>query len=291
MFFVIMIKKRRAYLSTDRYSVVAPASHHHLNANSLFISHAVYESDWVSVLHTHPFTEVFYVINGRGSFLTNKKKFAVKKNDIIIVNPNIEHTEASSTDDPLEYIAIGMSHISFTNKKGSPTKRPFLFANFQDKQDDILFYLQAIMLEAKEQTFNYEHICHHLANVLVYKLQRKLNVQVKIEAPSKIGKEVAIAKEYINHNFKERITLDTLANIVHLNKFYLSRIFKTTVGQTPIEFLNERRMEEACVLLKTTDLTISEIASMIGFSSQSYFSELFLKHRNKTPTNYRKQFK
>ena len=278
-------------MSTDRYSVIVPNTQHHLQANSLFISHAIYESDWVSVLHTHPFTEVFYVIDGSGSFLTNNKKFSVKKNDIIIVNPNIEHTEKSSIDDPLEYIAIGMSHMSFTNKKDTITKKPFLFANFQDKQEDILFYLQAIMMEVKKQEFNYEHICHHLANVLIYKLQRKLNVQVEIEAPSMIGKEVAIAKEYINHNFKEKITLDTLANIVHLNKFYLSRTFKAAVGQTPIEFLNERRLEEASVLLKTTDLTISEIASMIGFSSQSYFSELFLKSRGNTPTKYRKQFK
>lgn len=274
-------------MSTHRYSVIVPDKKTS-QLKSFFISHARYESDWISLLHTHPFTEVFYVIDGAGSFITNQHEFNVQKNDLVIVNSNIEHTEVSSKDHPLEYIAIGISNISFTNADTSTAEEPFLFYNFHDKKEEVLFYLETIIHEVKNQQHDFEMICQHLLNVLILKLQRQFKLKLEVDHQLSIGKEVTLAKEYIDHNFKENITLDSLAEIVHLNKFYFSRTFKNETSHTPIEYINIRRIEEAKVLLKTTDYNISEISNIIGFTSQSYFSEVFNKHMSQTPSKYRK---
>ena len=54
-----------------------------------------YEEDWPSIPHTHAFTELFYVSKGSGEFLIENQHFSIKKDDLIIVNPHIQHTEIS----------------------------------------------------------------------------------------------------------------------------------------------------------------------------------------------------
>ena len=57
--------------------------------NLLYITYSKYEGDWNSLMHFHPFTEIFYVIGGKGKFAVENESFNVKKDDMIIVNPNI----------------------------------------------------------------------------------------------------------------------------------------------------------------------------------------------------------
>lgn len=276
-------------LSTNRHTIAFSENEEtNFNFKTLFISQAKYESDWISLIHTHPFTEIFYVIGGEGSFITNQHQFEVMESDVIIVNANVEHTEVSSAENPLEYIAIGIQDVSFISSTTSEFDQPFIFYNFQDKKKEVLFYLKNIIEEAESKSSNYEYICHNLLNVLFLKLLRQSNLKIEVNKQNNIGRNVAIAKQYIDHKFKENITLDVLAKITFLDRFYLSRTFKNEVGYTPIEYLNKQRIKEAKVLLRTTNFNISQIASIVGFTSQSYFTEVFNKQELITPSKFRK---
>ena len=77
--------------------------------------------------------------------------------------------------------------------------------------------------------------------------------------------------------FKEDITLQTLSDLTYLNKYYLVHAFKNYKGVSPINYLIEKRISEAKHLLGTTNFPIAKIASVVGFSSQSYFSQVFRK--------------
>lgn len=72
-----------------------------------------------------------------------------------------------------------------------------------------------------------------------------------------------------------------------MNKYYMAHSFSKHTGQSPIQYLNNRRMEAACTLLKDTDYSISSISSTVGFSSQSYFTQAFRKKYGMTPIRYR----
>lgn len=78
----------------------------------LYISTSRYEGDWHSTPHAHHCTELFYVSSGKGSFLVNDDVFDVKADDLIIVNPNVMHTEMSRDESPLEYIVLGIEDCS-----------------------------------------------------------------------------------------------------------------------------------------------------------------------------------
>ena len=72
-----------------------------------------YEEDWPSIPHTHAFTELFYVSRGSGEFLIENQRFSIARDDLVIINPHILHTETSQSAAPLSYYTVGVDGISF----------------------------------------------------------------------------------------------------------------------------------------------------------------------------------
>lgn len=93
---------------------------------------------------------------------------------------------------------------------------------------------------------------------------------------------------YLKNNLDKAITLDFLAESVHLNKNYLVQLFRETYGQTPIQVLIDLRMSRAFQLLVNTDWSVSQIAAACGYSSASYFTAEFKKHFGTTPLKHRR---
>ena len=73
----------------------------------LYVSTSKYEGDWQSILHSHSFCELFYVVQGSGSFITEDTEFPACENDMVIISPHVQHTEKSLYSTPLEYIVLG----------------------------------------------------------------------------------------------------------------------------------------------------------------------------------------
>lgn len=80
----------------------------------LYVSTSKYEDDWQSILHSHPFSELFFVVSGSGSFIAEGSEFPVSQNDMVIINPHVQHTEKSLHTTPLEYIVLGIEGLSFS---------------------------------------------------------------------------------------------------------------------------------------------------------------------------------
>ena len=73
-----------------------------------------------------------------------------------------------------------------------------------------------------------------------------------------------------------------------MNKYYLSHSFKREYNISPINYMISRRIEESKYLLAETDLSMSQIAQLLGFSSLSYFSQVFRRTQSISPMEYRK---
>ncbi len=94
---------------------------------------------------------------------------------------------------------------------------------------------------------------------------------------------------YIQINYKDNITLDSLAQKANLEKSYFSRAFTKEIGRTPMEYINAIRMENAKFFLSSTNYSIREVSEMCGFNSEAYFSACFKHSVGQTPLNYRRQ--
>lgn len=91
---------------------------------------------------------------------------------------------------------------------------------------------------------------------------------------------------YINNNFNQKISLNDLCAIFGTNKTTLCRKFREMYGMTIVNYINHLRVKQAKVLLREGELSISQIATMVGFDSVHYFSKTFKKSENKSPLEY-----
>lgn len=94
--------------------------------------------------------------------------------------------------------------------------------------------------------------------------------------------------DYIEQNLGEELSLEAMAAEVDLSPLYLSRAFRTTVGQSPHQYVVARRVERAKQLLADTDLPIADVALAAGFSSQSHLSSWFRRLIGVSPAAYRR---
>lgn len=114
------------------------------------------------------------------------------------------------------------------------------------------------------------------------------------EAPEASGESeqenpVEQALSYIKKNLNKNITRTDVADYVHLNEEYFSRLFKQETGDTFKDYLLMEKMKQAQYLLKNTKLSVSIIASKVGYDNFSHFSKMFKKITDRTPQEYRKE--
>lgn len=96
------------------------------------------------------------------------------------------------------------------------------------------------------------------------------------------------AFQCIKENYAQKLTLDNVAKVVHLSPSYFSKMFKLETGETFNRYLNIVRIEKSKKLLLYRQLPIVEIAAMVGFEEQSYFTKVFKRITGMSPCQYRK---
>ena len=274
-------------MSTARFAIShAPAPRESFRL--LYISKSRFGGDWNSTAHTHACTELFYCLSGEGQFFIQGQLYPVQPDDLVIVNPQVEHTELSLNAAPLEYVVLGISGIEVLF--GS-SDEPYAILNCREQRERLGALLHMLLAEADHSLDGYETVCQDLLEVLLIWLVRSstLSVQLQRTTVRADNRECAEIKRYIDTNYRESITLDKLAGMAHLNKYYLSHAFQKEYGISPITYLSRRRIEESKYLLGNTSHTLAQVSELLGFSSPSYFSQCFRKAEGISPNEYRRQ--
>ena len=94
------------------------------------------------------------------------------------------------------------------------------------------------------------------------------------------------AIKYIQFNYSHDISIDDVAKSVGVSRSHLYRVFMLNVGKSPIDYLTEYRVNEACKLLRSGTLSIAEVAASVGFLDQFYFSRVFKRAKGVPPSKY-----
>lgn len=94
--------------------------------------------------------------------------------------------------------------------------------------------------------------------------------------------------QYIRNNYHQNLSMDDLTGIVHLSKYHFLRLFKCYTGTTPYEYLTQYRVNQSKALLKTTSMTVSEVAYKVGFNDANNFIRAFKKLVGTTPLKYKR---
>lgn len=258
-------------------------------AKLINVASAKYGGDWHCVSHTHNHTELFYIIGGEGQFLIQDQLYPVHINNLVIINPNVPHTEVSLNSQPLEYIVLGIGGVEL-QANNTANGQFSILDHFESVE--ISSCLRNILREMEQKNTGYEDICQAYTEILIIRLMRNTSLAIPTESENvSTNRQCATVKRYIDQHFKEALTLDQLAEKGHMNKFYLSHAFKRVYGSSPINYMISKRIDESKYLLAETDLSMSQIAQLLGFSSLSYFSQVFRRTQNITPMEYRQRNK
>ena len=254
-------------------------------AKLLNAASARYGGDWHSVPHTHNHMELFFIVGGKGQFLIEDQLHPVDVNNLVIINPNVVHTEVSLNAQPLEYIVLGVAGIQLATRDTSNGQFSIL-DHFESAE--ISGCLRNILREMEQKNTGYEDVCQAYMEILIIRLMRSIALAVPSESQViSVNRQCAAVRRYIDLHFKEALTLEQLAEEGHMNKFYLSHAFKREYGISPINYMISKRIEESKYLLAETDLSMTQIAQLLGFSSLSYFSQVFRRTQSVTPMEYR----
>lgn len=273
-------------MSNRRYELEMPSSLDVPNtAKLLFVSSAKYGGDWHSTAHAHPYSELFYIVSGDGQFRIENNFYSVKANQLVVVNPNVLHTEVSYEAHPMEYIVLGIEGLELAVTRDQTNHYQIL--DYQ-RSGEVLTCLRNILRETQGAQPGYEAICQAYMEILILRLMRSASFFISASQPP-VSHQCAAIRYYIDTHYKESLTLDDLARESHINKYYLAHVFKEEYGISPINYMLSRRIEESRYLLRETNMSMSQIARVLGFSSASYFSQSFRRAEGISPIEYRKK--
>ena len=130
--------------------------------------------------------------------------------------------------------------------------------------------------------------------LIVFAMALVMSVQIvhlyqKNHADTEMDRRLSPIKNVLSHiseNYTDTISLNELAKIAGMNPKYFCRYFRSMTGRTPIDYLNYYRIECACEMLSTKDISIKETTISCGFNDESYFIKTFQKYKGITPKQF-----
>ncbi|SFE89486.1 Response regulator receiver domain-containing protein [Paenibacillus catalpae] len=124
---------------------------------------------------------------------------------------------------------------------------------------------------------------HDYVSELSAAIETHIQSKSATDATNPMGDIVA----YLDGHYFEDVGLIDIATRYHMDPSYLSRQFKAATGENFIEYVTRKRMEKACELLRQSDSKVSDIAELVGYENQRYFSQVFKKFTGRTPSEFR----
>jgi AraC-like DNA-binding protein len=107
------------------------------------------------------------------------------------------------------------------------------------------------------------------------------------DAQLSLLRRLRLAKDAMDRDWAGPLDLDAVAAHAGYSRYHFVRVFRAVYGQTPGQYLSRRRIERAEELLRTADLSVTEICTLVGFTSLGSFSSSFKRHTGHTPSEYR----
>ena len=221
--------------------------------------------------HHHANWELVIVTDGDVRLETKLGNFQLYKGDLYITPPYVIHKLTSTTGFHNTYIqvtdALPLSEHEITVLKNHPDILPLakiildLYNLKENGYQNSLKIAGDLLMQ-----FVYDYYHGHIHPPLIREIQ-----------------------DYISKNYFSSITMQSLSEIFGYNGDYIRSIFKKEIGQTPLEYLTDIRMNQAKNLLQNMDFySINEISLLCGFHDPLYFSRLFKKQIGMSPKEYRK---
>ena len=242
--------------------------------------------------------EVFFLRQGSVRVNVAQQWFRLESGQCIMLMPNVK-TSFQSADtqrpffvdllriDPDRLLSRDEVNAAFFGSLTShKTSLSFVISDDHPDSEAILHDLAGITQLMISKPFGYAVACKAYIELILYRIIALAELP---QAHQSVQPVLQTAISYIETNYMDKISIDTLAKLCCMSKYHFIRFFYTETQQTPIEYINFFRIKTACKLLKSQkEDKIITIAMAVGFNDLSNFNRTFKRALGQTPAEYRK---
>lgn len=228
-----------------------------------------------------------HVNTGRGYYKVNNQTFELKAGDTFLIYPNAQTTYYADEEDPWEYYWVGFSgsDASLILRSTDFTKELPVVAGSADTSAIKNHVLEIYRVRGNDFV-NAVEMTGKLYIMLSHFIRKAKKIRGRKDSYLIYAQK---GVEYIARHYSYPITVDMVAGYVGISRSHLYRAFQLHTGVSPKEYLSEFRIRQACSLLKHSELSVTSIATSVGFDNNMYFSKAFRKVKGMSPTEYAKK--
>ena len=237
-------------------------------------------------MHWHEAIEFVYVLDGSLEFNQNSHIFRAEKGDLVIVNSAIVHSFKPLEEGANYYFLVADDKFFKTNNLyGENT----IFDIKVNTEEARRLFNEIIRETEKGDEYSTISTLSVLMSLFIY-LNRH-HSESKENAPIFERKKITMVRNtlvYLQENYKEKLTVESIADALHFSKSYLSHAFKEITHTSLVSYINLLRCQNARVLMLNGS-SVAEAAMECGFSEISYFTRVFKKTLGMLPSQVREE--
>lgn len=288
----------KEYYDTDMIKSVSPSSYY--SGKDFFqrekppieVLHIEHSLAYPS--HSHGFTELVLIHSGKAKHHINSSSEQVKANDILIIPEEFTYSYSNVVNFSYINIIFDSDFIfeSILNEKFFSdmkdiyrplSPRKLILDTYMTRKAISIINKIDRELHSVQQIGSTLSICYFIQLLSLFYESMTSSFLEGISPEMRIRKVV----EKIDNNISDDFSIDSLASIAIMSPRNFHRLFKDLLGKSPFVYIKEKRIEIASQLLVNTDLTITQIAALVGFDDPNYFSTLFKTLKGISPREFR----
>ncbi|HZG56208.1 AraC family transcriptional regulator [Paenibacillus sp.] len=269
---------------------------------------------WSYPAHKHAMFEFLYCASGRMEQWVNGQPYALREGDALLIKSNLPHHTATQTEDA-EYLVfhfdVDVPELQAVFQIVPDLLIPAREAEEEDRSLSVARWVKEFLEEWKDplvlhtrprapgadghpaersvKLLRMQMRILDLICMLAERFTREAEVALHADltpAQRQLAREVAARLEL---HAGDRLRIDELAKETGFHRSYISDCFKKVYGVSPRDYVTKLKIRSAKQLLRNTDLTVSNIAERLGFSSPAHFSAFFANNVGEPPLKYRKR--
>ena len=232
----------------------------------------------------HESIEILYIDDGDGVVICDFEEHRVTRGDIFVINSDILHTLRTDSYMSYYYLIVDSNFCSYN---GLDVSKILFEGRIRDSWAISMF--GAILRTYTEKNDFYSaKVRAKVLDFVVYLCEKYgIALSDKEKRHDKNFDNIRKAIIYIRDNIREKISVDTLAQLSGMSKYHFIGEFKRITHYTPVMYINVARIEMARRLLTEKDISIGEVSERGGFENLSYFTKTFKKYTGVTPSELR----
>jgi AraC-like DNA-binding protein len=234
--------------------------------------------------HLHNHVEMVYMIEGSTKTIVDSTEYIICTGDVLIVFPNKIH-QYQKIDNEYYFASIFSPELCPEFKNIFKNKVPVSPVIKNASENKKIFPLIKDIVDTNmERAPFYDTIIKGYYLILLSELFQMTQFE---EAVSSDGNTIKDILNYCSKNYTLDLQLDTISKALHISKYYISHLFSEKLQMGFNEYIGMLRISDACKLLTSQDMSITEVAYSVGFNSTRSFNRLFLKYTGMTPRQYK----